>query len=96
MKGNKSPDTSGIDRYWKEGEDDRVGIRALCGEKKETVDSVLTALQTIVFSRRRTKIVGFGVFSWMPWKRRVPTGNVVETWHLAFKPSRYSEKYKGE
>jgi hypothetical protein len=93
---NRRPDTSGIDRHWKEGEDDRVLVGRLCGHSRRTVDSVLEALRRVIASSRRTKIVGFGVFEWKPWNNRLPTGMRVETWRLSFKPCRYREKYNGD
>lgn len=93
---NAKPDTSGIDRRWKTGEDDRCEVHLRSAVKAKQVDKVLDALWQTIVSRRRTKIVGIGVFEWKPWRRRIPTGRMVETWRLAFKPSRYIEKYKGD
>lgn len=93
---NSKPDTSGIERRWKPGEDDRCEVRLRSAVKAKQVDKVLDALWQTITSRRRTKIVGIGVFEWKPWRRRIPTGRMVETWRLAFKPSRYVEKYKGD
>lgn len=90
---NRNPETSGISRYWKAGEDDRVGVRERCGLGRKTVDAVLDALIGMVFSRRRTKIVGFGAFEWRRLRgKRIPTGQTVDTWRLAFKPGRYAKK----
>ena len=99
---NVDPNTSGITKYWRDGADDRRlvldelslgsgGRRVGRGH----VDELLRALWAVVSRRRRTKLVGFGVFEWRPWRRRLPTGRMVETWRLAFKPSRYAKRYKG-
>lgn len=90
---NKEPDTTGISRYWKAGEDARVDIHAVCHVEPDVIDGVISALQKVVTSRKRTKIVGFGVFEWKPWRNRIPTGRFVETWRLSFKPCRYAGKY---
>ena len=92
---NANPDLTGISRYWKDGEDDRVVIHAACQVPPDTIDDVLSAIQKVVTSRRRTKIVGFGVFEWKPWRNRIPTGRFVKTWRLSFKPCRYAGKFKG-
>ena len=92
---NRSPEQSGITKYWVPGEDDRCALRQVTKQTKERVDLMLDGLWELVRSRRRTKFVGFGVFEWRPYRRRLPTGRMVETWRLAFKPSRYAEKYKG-
>ena len=59
------------------------------------VDSFLDALLELVRSRKRTLLVGFGSFEWKhdPHKR-IPTGEMVETWRLAFKPGRYVKERK--
>lgn len=97
---NRNPNTSGINRYWVEGEDDRCAIETKCieahtGLDRADIDAVLSALLDVVVHNRRTKIVGFGVFEWSPWRAHLPSGKTVETWHLAFKPCRYKEKYNG-
>lgn len=92
---NIEPDTSGISRYWKSGEDNRVDIHAVCQVEPDIIDDVISAIQKVVTSRRRTKIVGFGVFEWKPWRNRIPTGRFVDTWRLSFKPCRYAKKFKG-
>ena len=100
---NRKPNMSGIDRYWKKDEDSRMDLaRRMFGGKefppdyREQVDRFLDSLMSLVKSRRRTKFVGFGSFEWHPWKNRIPTGRMVETWRLAFKPGRYVKgKYDG-
>lgn len=95
---NAKPDTTGISRYWKAGEDDRVLLKGrLPGMSKPAIDRVLAAIMETVCSRRRTKIVGWGVFEWKRWNNRIPTGEFVETWRLSFKPGRYVKgKYDGK
>lgn len=93
---NSCPDTSGITKYWKRGEDDRLDLAKASGLAEREVDRALDGLWSVILSRRRTKFVGFGTFEWRPWRRRIPTGKAVEAWRLAFKPSRYAKKYKGE
>lgn len=97
-----TPNTEGISRYWKKGEDDRaVLLREMYGATpdpadKPQVDQFLAALLNVVKRRRRTKFVGIGVFEWKPWNNRLPTGERVKTWRLTFKPSRYVKgKYHG-
>ena len=92
---NRRPDQSGITKYWRVGEDDRCDLRQRTALSDSVVDRMLKGLWETIRSRRRTKFVGFGVFEWRPYRRRLPTGRMVETWRLAFKPSRYAEKYKG-
>lgn len=93
---NSNPQMQGISRYWKEGEDDRLAVEAYSGASRKSIDSVLDALLETVCSRRRTKIVGFGVFEWKPWNKRLPTGKRVHAWSLKFKPGRYAkERYDG-
>lgn len=99
---NRNPRQTGITKYWKPGEDDRGELLSLVrlepGTRRATrghVDGFLRSLWSMLGSRRRTKFVGFGVFEWKPYRRRLPTGRMVETWRLAFKPSRYTEKYDG-
>ena len=92
---NRNPDTRGICRYWKPGEDDRVLLAEASGLPRESVDLALAGLWKVLSSRRRTKLVGFGVFEWRPWRRPLPTGRMLETWRLAFKPSRYAKKWRG-
>ena len=90
---NRIPDTSGISRYWKPGEDDRISVREGCGLSRKTVDAVIAAMLETILSRRRTKLVGFGVFEWRRLKgKKLPTGGMVDTWRLAFKPGRYVRK----
>lgn len=92
---NPNPDLSGITKYWKPGEDDRELLRRHAGGlPREHVDAFLRGLWNLVSSRRRTRLVGFGAFEWRPWRNRLPTGRFVETWRLAFKPSRYARKFK--
>lgn len=100
---NSKPDVSGISRYWKRGEDDRrVLARVLkMNPDDETnrnlIDFMLEGLLKTIKSRKRTKIVGFGVFEWLRWNNRLPTGQRVETWRLTFKPGRYVKgKYNGD
>lgn len=86
---------SGITRYWKRGEDDRTEVRRRCpGMEKDTIDRVLRALFATIVSKRRTKLVGYGVFEWKPWNNRLPTGQFVKTWRLAFRPARGMRKYE--
>lgn len=99
---NTKPNISGINRYWKRGEDDRMLIARKMNldpdlvENRTLVDKFLNALLATVKSRRRTKLVGFGVFEWKEWNNRLPTGERVETWRLTFKPGRYVKgKYHG-
>lgn len=98
---NLNPNTSGINRYWVEGEDDRHAIEAKCIENRaglfrKDIDAVLSALMDVIVHNRRTKIVGFGVFEWKPWNGRLPTGERVSTWSLTFKPCRHKERYNGD
>lgn len=88
--------TSGIAKRWVPGEDDRVWLMHYSGLTRKQTDRALDGLWRLIVSRPRTKIVGFGVFRWAPWRKRIPTGEFVETWRLAFKPSRYVKKYNGE
>ena len=88
--------TSGIAKRWVPGEDDRVWLMHYSGLTRKQTDRALDGLWRLIVSRPRTKIVGFGVFRSMPWHKRIPTGEFVETWRLAFKPSRYVKKYNGE
>jgi len=92
---NSKPNMSGIVRYWRTGEDDRIELARASGLSKATVDRALAGLWKVLLSKRRTKFVGFGVFEWRPWRRPLPTGKVVETWRLAFKPSRYAKRFGG-
>ena len=98
---NRNPRQDGITKYWKPGEDDRPALLKylrLDGGRRAGrghVDGFLSGLWRMLSSRRRTKFVGFGVFEWKPYRRRLPTGKTVETWRLAFKPSRYARKYGG-
>lgn len=89
-------DVSGIERRWIPGEDDRILLAAYTGLKPRQVDDALDGLWRVLVSRPRTKFVGFGIFEWKRWRNRIPTGKVVETWRLAFRPSRYVDKYKGD
>lgn len=93
---NRRINMNGISRYWKPGEDDRTVIaEALYGtpdptQKQRTdLDKAIDALFSVVMTRRRTKIVGVGVFEWVPWNNRIPTGHKIETMRLKFKPGRY-------
>ena len=99
---NLKPNTSGIRRHWQAGEDDRREVAKSPGLKpdnrnnRKLVDFFLEGLLATVTSRRRTKLVGFGVFEWKKWNNRLPTGRFVETWRLTFKPGRYVKgKYDG-
>ena len=92
---NPVPVQDGITRYWRVGEDDRCALRQVTRQPKERIDAMLGGLWELISSRRRVKFVGFGVFEWRPYRRRLPTGNMIETWRLAFKPSRYAKKYDG-
>ena len=98
----KKPNMTGIDRHWKPGEDDRITLARKMYrnpdslETRESVDHFLDMLLRLVVSRKRTKFVGFGVFEWIPWNNRLPTGERVSTWRLTFKPGRYVKgKYHG-
>lgn len=94
---NLNADTSGIERRWRPGEDDRVALAKYSGLTRRQTDAALAGLWRLLVSKRRTKFVGWGVFEWKPWRNRIPTGRFVETWRLAFKPCRYVPlKYKGE
>lgn len=102
MRGNRHPNMSGIDRHWRRGEDARVLVaEAMRADPRdprvrESVDSVVSALLDTVMSNRRVKVVGFGVFNWIKWRNRVPTGETVDTWRLTFKLARKLKgKYKG-
>lgn len=94
---NHNPVQTGITKYWVAGEDDRCALRQATKQPRRLIDLMLDGLWTLISTRRRTKFVGFGVFEWRPYRRRLPTGKMVETWRLTFKPSRYvSKRYKGE
>ena len=93
---NRKPDMSGISRYWKPDEDDRVWLARYGGLTREQTDNALKGLWKLILSKPRTKFVGFGTFEWRPWRRRIPTGRMVDTWRLAFKPSRYVKRFGGE
>ena len=94
---NRKPNTSGIDKRWKEG-DGRVRLAELLflnpdsGHARAKVDGFLEAFRKLVWGRRRTVIVGFGTFEWRKWKNRIPTGERVETWRLAFKPGQHMRR----
>lgn len=83
-----------IDKRWKDG-DGRLRLAELLmlntdsGCARQKVDTFLDALLELVRTRKRTMIVGFGAFEWRRWKHPIPTGRKVETWRLAFKPSKY-------
>lgn len=85
---NTRPDTTGIEKRWVPGEDDRPLLASYSGLKPRQVDKALDGLWRLLVSRPRTKFVGFGVFEWKRWRNRIPTGRFVETWRLAFRPSR--------
>ena len=93
---NRNPNTSGLERRWKPGEDDRVDLRDGCGVPRSHVDAVIDALQDLLLSRRRVKIVGFGSFEWKPWNNRLPTGARASSWRLVFRPSKYARRYNGD
>lgn len=86
--------TKNLDKRWKNG-DGRLRLAEMLvlnpdsGCARQKVDSFLGALLELVRTRRRTVFVGFGVFEWRRWKHPIPTGKTVETWRLAFKPSKY-------
>lgn len=92
---NHSPDTSGIRQMWAPGRDARVELAKASGLPRAVVDRALAGLWNVVSSRRRSVFVGIGAFEWRPWKRPLPTGRKVRTWRLAFKPSRYAERWHG-
>ena len=93
---NARPDTTGIDRHWVPGEDDRVLLALYSGLKPRQVDKARDGLERLLVSRSRTKFVGFGAFEWKRWRNRIPTGKFVDAWRLAFRPSRHNpRKYKG-
>lgn len=93
---NMDPDIRGITKYWRPGKDDRELLRKRTGGlPKRHVDLFLHGLWSLVSSRRRTRIVGFGTFEWKPCRRRLPTGRTVDTVRVVFKPSRYAKKYNG-
>lgn len=94
---NRKPDTSGISRYWKDGDDRRrlaklLALSADAPRDRKRVDGFLDAFLRMVRTRRRTSIVGFGVFEWRRWNIRIPTGEMVETWRLVFRPARTVRK----
>jgi len=93
---NRNPKYAGISKYWVKGEDDRHALMKATQFSQDCTDMFLRGLWRVLSSRRRTKFVGFGVFEWRPFRRRLPTGRMIETWRLAFKPSRYAKKYKGK
>lgn len=93
---NPNPDISGITKRWVDGEDDRKALLLETMMSEWRVDRFLDGLWRLLSSRRRTKFVGFGVFEWKPWRRRLPTGKMAETWRLVFKPSRYARRYHGD
>lgn len=45
----------------------------------------LHALSRTVEARRRTELRGLGVFEWLPWRGKLPTGRRVSSWRLSFK-----------
>lgn len=92
---NRDPQQAGITKYWRVGYDDRCVLRRVTRQSKERIDRLLDGLWKVISTRRRTKIVGFGVFEWRPYRRRLPTGVMIETWRLTFKPGRYLDKYHG-
>lgn len=99
---NRNPNTSGITHYWEPGVDARCLLETKLLEKgfdphglKDRVDAFLDALMAVVNSNERCSFIGIGTFSWSPWRAHLPGGKKVETWHLAFKPCRYKEKYNG-
>lgn len=93
---NRNPNTAGITKYWVKGSDDRGLLMKSCGCSAEATDRFLDGLWRLLTRRRRTKFVGVGVFEWRPWRNRLPSGRMVETWRLAFRPSRYAKRYGGE
>jgi hypothetical protein len=100
---NKKPNTSGITRYWAPGHDARCLLEDELLARgcepdglKERIDGFLDALMAVVGGNRRSVFVGVGAFAWSPWTARLPDGRRVETWHLAFKPSRYVEKVRAK
>lgn len=92
---NRNPRQSGITKYWRVGYDDRCVLQQVTRQPKERIDTFMDGLWAVISTQRRTRFVGFGVFEWKPYRRRLPTGRMVETWRLAFKPGRYLEKYNG-
>lgn len=101
---NRKPNTSGITKRWQPGYDARCLLekRLLdrCFDPRDIrwkIDTFLEELMALVDSNERTVFIGVGTFKWSPWRTRVPrTGEVKESWHLAFKPCRYREgKYDG-
>jgi len=100
---NKKPNMSGISRYWKKGEDDRRVLARVMRmnpddeTNRNLIDFMLEGILKTVKSRKRTKFVGFGVFEWIPWNNRLPTGQRVETWRLTFKPGQHVKgRYHGD
>lgn len=91
---NRNPNTSGIERRWKDG-DDRIAIRKLCGLEPSEVDKVLSALWETLLSQKLTRIVGIGVFEWVPWKCfSHKRGATINSWRLSFRPNRYNKEMK--
>lgn len=55
------------------------------------VSAFIRALADTVEERRVTSLKGLGVFEWLPWKGRLPTGRLVSSWRLVF---RYRQKHR--
>lgn len=96
---NKHPDTSGIERRWKDEDARRKLARALLMDpdnltSRRSVDGMMSSLEDVIRSHRRSLFVGFGVFEWRKWKNRTPTGKRVEVWRLTFKPARNMKERK--
>ncbi len=59
------------------------------------VSQFLKALAGTVQSRKRTELRGLGVFEWLPWRGKLPTGRKVSSWRLVFRfnqERRYAQK----
>lgn len=55
------------------------------------VSAFIRALADVVEERRVTSLRGLGVFEWLPWKGRLPTGRKASSWRLVF---RYRQKHR--
>ena len=55
------------------------------------VSTFVRALAETVVERRKTSLRGLGVFEWLPWRGKLPTGRKVSSWRLVF---RYRQKHR--
>jgi len=81
---NECPDT--IDKKWDPRWDARPELLRLVGPEvdPDTVDRVLDALLTLVGTRQRTCITGFGVWTRRPYHRRTPDGKLHSVLRICF------------